>query len=84
MAVPGPPRRSGTAGRSGGCFAFRLPRGFAPHPNAYTYFPIFFWFFGKAFKLAIDNPSVIWYYNARLAKANLTGSRMDGASPPVL
>ena len=52
-----------------------------------THIPIslsFFWFFGKAFKLAIDNPSAIWYYNARLAKANLTGSRMDGASPPVL
>ncbi len=52
-----------------------------------THLPIslsFFWFFEKIFKLAIDNPSTIWYYNARLAKANLTGSRMDGASPPVL
>lgn len=52
-----------------------------------THIPIslsFFWFFEEIFKLAIDNPSTIWYYNARLAKANLTGSRMDGASPPVL
>ena len=86
MAVPPPsPLRHGRAvGRSGGCFAFRLPRRFAPHPNAYPYFPIFFLVFEKIFKLAIDNPSTIWYYNARLAKANLTGSRMDGASPPVL
>lgn len=52
-----------------------------------THIPIslsFFWFFEKSFKLAIDNLSVIWYYKARLAKANLTGSQMDGASPPVL
>lgn len=53
-------------------------------PPAHPYFPIFFLVFLKNFKLAIDNRPMIWYYNARLAKANLAGSRMDGASPPVL
>lgn len=81
MPPPSPLRHGRTVGR---LFCLPFAARIRAHPNAYPYFPIFFLVFEKIFKLAIDNPSTIWYYNARLAKANLAGSRMDGASPPVL
>ena len=84
MAVPAPLAAQARPGGRAAVLPSVCREDSRPTLNAYPYFPIFFWFFGKAFKLAIDNPSVIWYYNARLAKANLTGSQMDGASPPVL
>ena len=84
MAVPPPsPLRHGRA--VGRLFCLPFAARIRAPPKRISLFPyLFSGFLKKIFKLAIDNPSTIWYYNARLAKANLTGSRMDGASPPVL